>query len=169
MTDVLSIIKDYSSILISISKYAVVVILALNFNSFPLVWHFRTFGRVYWHSFFENHNQSVGINPFKTVSTLKYRATIDDCDAFGYHLSNSSYAKNLDAARLDAWTSLNFRLFKEAQIWTPLGASTYYFVKEIPFGKKYEIRVGVASVHACSSKHYRPQSVLTKRTNGSTT
>ncbi|TIB62598.1 hypothetical protein E3P77_03819 [Wallemia ichthyophaga] len=143
--DVLSVIKEYSPVFLAISKYAVVVIFALNFNSFPLVWHFRTFGRVYWHSFFEDHNKSIGINPFKTVSTTKFRATMDDCDAFGFHLSNSSYAKNLDTARLDAWTTLNFRLFKEAKIWTPLGASIYYFIKEIPFGKKYEIKTSIGA------------------------
>ncbi|TIB95478.1 hypothetical protein E3Q18_03719 [Wallemia mellicola] len=145
MADLVNIVKEYTPVLLSISKYCVVALIALNMNSFPLVWHFRTFGCVYWHKWFGNHERSVGIDPFKTVSTRKYIATIDDCDAFGFHLSNSSYAKNLDSARLDAWVELNYRLFKEAQVWTPLGASSYYFVKEIPFGKRYEIRTSIGA------------------------
>lgn len=128
MADLVNLVKEYSPVLLSISKYAVVALVALNMNSFPLVWHFKTFGCVYWHKWFGNHLRSVGIDPFKTVSTRKFIATIDDCDAFGFHLSNSSYAKNLDSARLDAWVELNYRLFKEAQVWTPLGGEFEYII-----------------------------------------
>jgi hypothetical protein len=38
-------------------------------------------------------------NPFTLTSTKKYRAFVDDCDWNG-HLSNSAYAKNLDASRM---------------------------------------------------------------------
>lgn len=74
-------------------KYTLLFVLALNLNSFPFIWHVKTFGNLYWFTirdyFSPQFERVIGTNPFKTVAKRTLRATLDDCDLFGYHLSNS--------------------------------------------------------------------------------
>lgn len=69
------------------------------------------------------------------------RATFDEIDFMG-HLSNSSYAKNCDAARFKAAVAM-FPHFFRAGGWMALSATHYHFLHEIPKFAKYEIRTSI--------------------------
>ncbi|ELU39645.1 hypothetical protein AG1IA_06326 [Rhizoctonia solani AG-1 IA] len=101
-------------------KWVVFAVLILNVKSLPGAWHVRVLmpllkhrlnglinrrgdGYEWWTSV-----SPVGRSIFPTLDgsdkgalvVLKCHATLDDCDWIG-HLSNSSYAKNLDPARMN--------------------------------------------------------------------
>jgi len=61
----------------------------------------------------------VGADPFECVSITKCYSGIDDCDYNG-HLSNSCYAKNLDAARMRSATDVFPAIFGDG-VWMALG------------------------------------------------
>ncbi|GHJ86141.1 hypothetical protein NliqN6_2543 [Naganishia liquefaciens] len=77
----------------------------------------------------------------KVVSRKKCHAYYDDCD-YNKHLSNSSYAKNLDYARMQACVEA-FSPFFAPGGWMALGAGSYQYLKEIPMLSDYEIHLSV--------------------------
>ncbi|KAJ9115016.1 hypothetical protein QFC22_005344 [Naganishia vaughanmartiniae] len=77
----------------------------------------------------------------KVVSKKKCHAYYDDCD-YNKHLSNSSYAKNLDYARMQACVEA-FSPFFAPGGWMALGAGSYQFAKEIPMFTDYEIHISI--------------------------
>ncbi|KAJ9107559.1 hypothetical protein QFC21_001018 [Naganishia friedmannii] len=77
----------------------------------------------------------------KVVHAKKYHAYYDDCD-YNKHLSNSSYAKNLDYARLQASVDMLAPFFAPGG-WMALGAGSYLFAKEIPIFADYEIHISI--------------------------
>lgn len=69
-------------------------------------------------------------------------ATPDDCD-YNMHLSNSCYAKNGDAVRMELAINAFSPIFTPGT-YMAMGASHYVFFKEIPIGSEYvmEARLG---------------------------
>jgi len=67
------------------------------------------------------------------------RAGIADCD-YNLHLSNSSYAKNVDFVRMNAAVH-SFPGFHADGGLLALGGSYFHFIKEIPMLAEYEIRL----------------------------
>ncbi|KIJ64173.1 hypothetical protein HYDPIDRAFT_187973 [Hydnomerulius pinastri MD-312] len=153
--------------LLSFLKYVACAVLLANAGSLPFVWHIRVFwpifaARLEYYALrsrllftpkaerakiltaWAEGLSPVGANPFEIVTVYRRWASIDDTDMFGMHLSNSSYAKVLDSARLRA-------LIKAFPAWgrsggqMALGASHYHFIREIPFFAKYEIRLTFGS------------------------
>jgi hypothetical protein len=61
---------------------------------------------------------------------------------YNYHLSNSSYAKNLDSARMKACIELFSPMFAPGG-WMALGAAHYHYIKEIPMFADYEIQLSI--------------------------
>ncbi|KAK4683865.1 hypothetical protein P7C73_g6351, partial [Tremellales sp. Uapishka_1] len=121
--------------------------------SLPFLWHLRVWRyplrayfdvytkgkKRYLDDFLAQNDTNGGIGA-KTI--VKRLAWFDDCD-YNLHLSNSCYAKSLDAARM-SWA-----IQVLAPVFTPgphmaLGASHYVFFKEIPIGSEYtmETRAG---------------------------
>ncbi|KAH7882582.1 hypothetical protein F5I97DRAFT_279688 [Phlebopus sp. FC_14] len=86
----------------------------------------------------------VGTNPFELVTVYRRWASIDDADMFGMHLSNSSYAKALDSARLRVLVKA-FPAWGRSGGQMALGATHYHFIREIPFFATYEIRTSIGS------------------------
>lgn len=85
-----------------------------------------------------NHIPSANeLNPFQDQFTSVFRATIDECDFMG-HLSNSSYPKNLDFARMQ-YSSDRLADFMLDGGWVPLGSTSFVFHNEIPILSKYKI------------------------------
>ncbi|KAJ6534563.1 hypothetical protein B0H10DRAFT_2171099 [Mycena sp. CBHHK59/15] len=140
----------------SFAKYLALLLLVLNAGSWPLVWHLRVFAPVFKlraqhrllkirHAFSSKKQRElaldrwyeskmpIGEHPFRKVLTYRSWASLDDSD-FNLHMSNSSYAKALDAARI-------FR----AGGWVPLAATHYHFIREIPMLSKYEIRASIGA------------------------
>ncbi|EAU87237.2 hypothetical protein CC1G_12455 [Coprinopsis cinerea okayama7 len=85
----------------------------------------------------------VGISPFEWRNVYRTRATIDECD-FNIHLSNSSYAKILDASRLECVVTL-FPVFFRSGGAMALGATHFHFMREIPPFQDFEIRSYIGS------------------------
>lgn len=84
---------------------------------------------------------SIGRDPFSDIMLHSFTATIDDCDFMG-HLSNSSYPKNLDVARLH-YASSRFLQFSMDGGWVALGGIYSDFRNEIKAFKRYQVRVRV--------------------------
>lgn len=87
------------------------------------------------------HYAPVEKDIFNVISVFKTKATLDDCDWNG-HLSNSSYAKNADYARMNAVASFWFPFFIDGG-WAALGGAYYYYAREIPMGADYEIWLSI--------------------------
>jgi len=85
----------------------------------------------------------IGEDPFRMVIRYGSWASLDECD-FNGHLSNSSYAKTLDAARFKAALGM-FPMFFRAGGWMPLAVTHYHFIREIPMLAFYEVRTSVAA------------------------
>jgi hypothetical protein len=83
----------------------------------------------------------VDQNPFDRLTIYKGFSSPDDCD-YNAHLSNSSYAKNMDFARVQACMDNFIGVFAH-NVWMGLGASHYLFVKEIPANTPYEMRITI--------------------------
>ncbi|KAL7415350.1 hypothetical protein BDY24DRAFT_382617 [Mrakia frigida] len=132
-------------------KGALLAAVLINFRSLPTYWHWKV-----WYPALAAHFlarvrglvphlrqlPSRGADPFAVVSRKPYRAFPDDCDWNG-HLSNSSYAKNLDASRMKACIDLFTPMFS-AGGWMALGGADYSFVKEIPALAAYEVEITIA-------------------------
>ncbi|KAG8873864.1 hypothetical protein FRB97_006371 [Tulasnella sp. 331] len=93
---------------------------------------------------------------------------LDDTDYNG-HLSNSSYAKACDAARMKAACEVFPACFGDGS-WLALGGSSYSFIREIPYGVNYEIKTSIGGwdnkwmylvhhfvTYPTNKKHTKPQ------------
>lgn len=152
----------------SAAKYVALLLLLVNVRSFPLLWHYRVFARflscqfshmgsmIWSYVIFESRAQrkrrsiawvddrtAVGVNPFEYEGKYQSWASPDESD-FNFHLSNSSYAKTLDAARLEAGVDL-FMQFYSLGGYMPLAGTHYTFLREIPILANYEVRTTVAA------------------------
>lgn len=85
----------------------------------------------------------VAKSPFALRTTYTTWASPDECD-YNIHLSNSSYSKILDGVRFKYAMQHLLTVFRD-DCWMALGGTHLKFVREIPFGKKYEVRCYVAS------------------------
>ncbi|KAF8121094.1 hypothetical protein EV363DRAFT_958110 [Boletus edulis] len=152
---------------LSILKYTIYIVFLLNAGSWPFVWHIRVFWPIYvaklsyWILRFKlvfaskkerthtlitwaENLSPVGANPFELTTVYKRWATIDDIDVFGMHLSNSSYAKALDSARSKAALKY-FPAWSRSGGQLALGATHYYFLREIPPLVRFEVRLTIGS------------------------
>ncbi|KAJ3862788.1 hypothetical protein EV359DRAFT_44441 [Lentinula novae-zelandiae] len=144
-----------------LGKWLLGLLLLLNIRAFPTVWHFRIFRPLIYiwssHFFFkiraifmsksskENAFERwidsltpVGASPFQSTLFRSW-ASIDESD-YNFHLSNSSYAKALDAARFKLACHLLPKFIIAGGI-IPLAGTHFHFVREIPILAKYEVRV----------------------------
>ncbi|KIK74397.1 hypothetical protein PAXRUDRAFT_836001 [Paxillus rubicundulus Ve08.2h10] len=151
---------------LSVLKYVACIILLVNANSLPFVWHIR----VSWPFLVAKLEymlrasliftpkaerartlvawveglSPVGANPFELVTVYRTWAGLDDSDMFGMHLSNSSYAKALDSVRLRALVK-SFPTWGRSGGVFALGATHYHFIREIPALATYEVRYSIGS------------------------
>lgn len=151
---------------LSTSKYIFLLLLAINFRSLPFAWHIRVFLPVlqlrlqYYllriRILFKPKEVRakiladwgeglcpIGANPFELVTVQNGWTSVDDADYNG-HLSNSSYAKALDAARLKLVLKA-FPAFARSGGWMALGSTHFHFIREIPFLRSYEIRLSIGA------------------------
>ncbi|KAI0049056.1 hypothetical protein FA95DRAFT_1588454 [Auriscalpium vulgare] len=149
-----------------VAKYLAFFLIALNARSLPFGWHIRVFWPAvqlrYRYLLFRlslilksrkaqeeakakwlESLSPIGQNPFDKLVVYKAWAAIDDCD-YNNHLSNSSYPKTMDCARVLAALAF-FPGFLRAGGWIALGATHFTFVREIPIFSKYEVRMSIAS------------------------
>ncbi|KAJ2918819.1 hypothetical protein MD484_g1588, partial [Candolleomyces efflorescens] len=147
-------------------KWILCILIALNFKSWPLVFHlrlsrpvFRVKLRDWWHALrvqlsprlvgqqiedqWLDRVPLVGTSPFDYRDVYRTRATFDECD-YNVHLSNSSYSKVLDIARFETVVRL-FPLLFRCGAGMALGASHFHFIREIPAFDKFEIRTSIGS------------------------
>ncbi|EGN91776.1 hypothetical protein SERLA73DRAFT_192050 [Serpula lacrymans var. lacrymans S7.3] len=145
-------------------KYVFFLLLLVNARSLPLAWHVRIFRPVVYlrlqyyllrlHLLFSSKEvkvkasndwaeslSPVGAHPFEMTTVYKTWASLDESD-FNGHLSNSSYAKTLDAARFKTALA-SFPAFFRSGGWMALGATHYHFIREIPMFARYEVRVTI--------------------------
>lgn len=132
---------------LSLVKILFFLLLLINSPSWPFMWHLRVWYyplKAYYHVYMKGRRKYLldwrksvdKAGGIKNLTIKTHRiAGPDDCD-YNMHLSNSCYAKNGDAARMD----LAIQAF--APIYTPgtymaMGASHYVFFKEIPIGSEY--------------------------------
>ncbi|KAF8316484.1 uncharacterized protein EI90DRAFT_3158886 [Cantharellus anzutake] len=139
-------------------KWFAVFLVALNLRVFPIAWHIRIlypWFRMIWIDWLIRKRSGIaglnkhltkvtkefglGKSPLDVVEVLRLRAGIADCD-YNLHLSNSSYAKNMDFVRMNAAIH-SFPGFHSAGGRLALGGSYIHFLKEIPMFAQYEIRL----------------------------
>lgn len=84
-----------------------------------------------------------GCDPFTDTLIWHHRATIDDCDFCG-HLSNSSYPRNLDVARM-YFAANRLADFLADGGWIPLASTSFTFHNEIPIMARYRIEMRIES------------------------
>ncbi|KAL7423784.1 hypothetical protein Q5752_001368 [Cryptotrichosporon argae] len=135
-------------------KLVALLVLVLNASSFPFLWHLRvwyhplrayylsyTRGRAgYWRAWKREHDAAGGLAGLRTRVTR--RALLDDCD-YNLHLSNSCYAKNSDAARMKYCID-GFAPVYYTGVHTPLAATHWQYLKEIPMGSEYTMETRLA-------------------------
>ncbi|KAJ6590603.1 hypothetical protein DFH09DRAFT_976043 [Mycena vulgaris] len=160
-------LQAFSTYLIrSLWACSIIPILFLFAHSIPFSWHFRLFrplvllnirllgfkARLLFHpkekryeleQSWLNNLYPLGIDPFAREVVYKTWASLDDCD-FRLHVSNSSYAKNLDACRLKSAVA-SLPGFIRAGGWIGLGGLHFLFLSEIPLFARVEQRVRFAS------------------------
>jgi len=153
--------------LLPVLKYVTYIVLLLNFGSLPFMWHIRVFWPItvarldYWVLrlklvFASRKEQTrsliawaenlspVGANPFEIETVYRRWASLDDCDVFGMHLSNSSYAKAFDSARVKALVKF-FPAMGRSGGQMALGATHYHFIREIAPLARYEVRLSIGA------------------------
>ncbi|KAG9119116.1 hypothetical protein FRC07_006026 [Ceratobasidium sp. 392] len=153
-----SIARDFSSenqslipFLPRSAKLFILLIFLLNLRSWPGGWHVRVFASIIRLRFNKllhgpkNKHQSW-TNASPVGRTLLPSAdgkdqAPDDCDWNG-HMSNSSYAKNLDPVRMRVIAEWFPALFADGG-WIGLAGAHYHVIREIPVGASYEIRLTV--------------------------
>ncbi|GAA6040301.1 hypothetical protein JCM8097_009409 [Rhodosporidiobolus ruineniae] len=128
-------------------KWVLAVYLAANACGFPGVWHWRIlwpFIRFQWEVKLGRvwKNDRIGkdeLTHTHAVSRKSFRATPESCDAFGFHLSNSSYAVTLDHIRgpFSIYNVGEFFMIPGATF--ALGGTQFEYKKEIPFLGKYDV------------------------------
>lgn len=148
-------------------RFSIFLVFLVNAGSWPFVWHVRVFWPIIVARLrflllrasllFKSPSERkrivaekvealcpVGANPFELVTVYRRWASIDDVDMFGMHLSNSSYAKALDSARLRVmWKA--FPAWSVSRGVIALGATHYHFIREIPIFARYEVRISIAA------------------------
>jgi hypothetical protein len=94
----------------------------------------------YWKNWRKEYVEAGGLKDMRVK--VWRRALLDDCD-YNMHLSNSCYAKNSDAAKMD-YAIAAFAPCFVTGLHMALGASHWKYIKEIPIGSKYymETRIG---------------------------
>ncbi|KAG2159162.1 uncharacterized protein EDB93DRAFT_1118583 [Suillus bovinus] len=155
-----------TTLALSAFKYIFLVLLFVNCRSLPFAWHIRVFLPVlrlrlqYYllrlRILFKPKEVRakiladwgedlcpIGANPFELVSIHRSWTSVDDVDYNG-HLSNSSYAKALDAARLKLVLK-TVPAFARSGGWMALGSTHFHFIREIPFLSSYEIRLSIGA------------------------
>ncbi|KAG1854184.1 hypothetical protein DFJ58DRAFT_788562 [Suillus subalutaceus] len=155
-----------TTLVLSASKYIFFVLLLINFRSLPFAWHIRVFLPVlrlrlqYYllrlRILFRPKEVRtriladwgeglcpIGANPFELVAVQHGWTSVDDADYNG-HLSNSSYAKVLDIARLKLVLKA-IPSFARSGGWMALGSTHFHFIREIPFLRSYEIRLSIGA------------------------
>ncbi|KAF9064025.1 hypothetical protein BDP27DRAFT_1231108 [Rhodocollybia butyracea] len=85
----------------------------------------------------------VGAHPFELQTRYKTWVSLDESD-FNMHMSNSSYPKVLDCARMKAAMEL-FPQFLRVGGVIPLAATHFHFVRELPVFAKYELRLNIGA------------------------
>jgi hypothetical protein len=174
------------SLLPGLAKSVAFLLVILNMRSLPLVWHLKVFWpltRLWWlvsrarirtHFFssptrkndahkFRDDLVPIGQNPLDHTLVTEAWAGPDDCD-YNWHLSNSSYAKILDLARMNSAVYI-FPSFVLAGGRVALAGSHFQFLREIPMLARYEVRSQIAGwdhkwfylVHRFVS-HHKPAS-----------
>ncbi|EIN05655.1 hypothetical protein PUNSTDRAFT_91208 [Punctularia strigosozonata HHB-11173 SS5] len=154
------------SLLFSVLKYALGLLLLVNIRAIPLSWHFRVFAPVFklryqWYllvlkTLFKSPEEKlqakeewleklmpVGKSPFELEVRHQAWAGPEDCD-YNMHLSNSCYPKILDQARLKAALATCPTFFR-AGGWMPLGATHHQFIREVPIFANFEVRLSIGS------------------------
>lgn len=152
----------------SLSKaafYFIAFLVFVNVNSFPFVWHYKIFRHVwiikikyqlYRLTLIGKPRETkerletawlerlipVGSEPWGCGTVLKKFAGPDESD-YNLHLSNSSYPKVIDEARM-VTAIVSFPNFYHVGGWTALGGTHFSFYREIPMFSNYEIRTNVA-------------------------
>ncbi|UZJ56887.1 hypothetical protein CBS101457_006207 [Exobasidium rhododendri] len=152
-------------------KYILISLVVINFDSFPLIWHIRLFSNAVGSRgrarpsihpllpWFRSNNvitTSAGVSPrlrldaipigkdiFLDKEVATYRATCSDCD-YNMHLSNSSYAKNLDYNRIGFLAKRFLRAHFDGSHFA-LGGATYTFHAEIPLLARYDVEMSIGS------------------------
>ncbi|KAJ7167165.1 hypothetical protein C8R43DRAFT_877555 [Mycena crocata] len=148
------------------AKYLAIIVFLLNAGSWPFMWHFKILTPVVeayfgWqmlklrHLFSSKHKRAVareawfesgmpiGEHPFRRVWKKTSWVSLDQSD-FNLHMSNSSYATTLDAARF----RLALETFPNVFLcggWAPLAAQHYHFIREIPMLTSYEVRATIGA------------------------
>ncbi|GBE87299.1 hypothetical protein SCP_1005470 [Sparassis crispa] len=146
-------------------KFVALLVVFLNARSWPILWHIRVFrpliyldARVFClraSSAFKSARarsaieerwwetlSPLGRKPFDEITTYNTWAGPDDCD-FNIHLSNSCYAKTLDAVRFK-FALVSFPAFFRSGGRMLLGGTHWDFIREIPALSRYEVRCGIA-------------------------
>ncbi|KAI0301515.1 hypothetical protein B0F90DRAFT_1628508 [Multifurca ochricompacta] len=144
-----------------LAKFTGFLLVILNVGSLPFAWHVKVFwpviklrwlawcARVRTLSLSSSKREAVarkflddlsptGQNPLDKTIVTKAWASIDDCD-YNWHLSNSSYPKILDSARMNSALSY-FLYFARSGGWIGLAATHFHFLREIPMFARYEVR-----------------------------
>ncbi|ORX39109.1 hypothetical protein BD324DRAFT_618540 [Kockovaella imperatae] len=134
-------------------KIILLLLIIINSPSLPFQWHIRVWRyplKAYFDLFTKGRDKFLGECEQRSLrhggiterTRLKRIAWFDDCD-YNLHLSNSCYAKNVDAARMKWAIDVILPAFRPG-IHMALGATHYVFVKEIPLGSEYvmETRAG---------------------------
>ncbi|KAH8107447.1 hypothetical protein DFH11DRAFT_1637426 [Phellopilus nigrolimitatus] len=139
-------------------RVLLVLLLVLNARSLPFLWHLRVFRpllyiRLKWLSLSlgSRHTKQawldslspIAVSPFALRSSYSTWASLDESD-YNMHLSNSSYAKVLDMLRLKFALQHFATVFRDG-CWIALGSTHLRFIREIPIGAKYEIRMYIGS------------------------
>ncbi|KAI0048479.1 hypothetical protein FA95DRAFT_1582186 [Auriscalpium vulgare] len=147
-------------------SWIVLILFLINMRSWPFGWHARLFNRAFrlllqslWFDFTHvlqpaeqrralkqawwESMSPIGVNPLDEVSVYKTWAGPDDCD-YNLHLSNSSYAKSFDVARVGAAIKY-FPTYVRTGGGLVVGATHFSFLREIPALSKYEVHVSIAT------------------------
>ncbi|RXK37866.1 hypothetical protein M231_04864 [Tremella mesenterica] len=134
-------------------KLGFILIIALNVQSFPFAWHVRLWKHAVWtywqvwtkgrKGFLDEYRRKVEKMPnLRDVRATQSRMVfVDDCD-YNFHLSNSCYAKNGDAVRMQYCIDSFGPVFTPG-VYIAMGASHYIFFKEIPFLSNYTMEASV--------------------------
>ncbi|KAJ4490727.1 hypothetical protein J3R30DRAFT_3424595 [Lentinula aciculospora] len=85
----------------------------------------------------------VGAHPFEFETRYKSWVTLDESD-FNMHMSNSSYPKVLDCARMKAAMELFPQFLRVGGI-IPLASTHFHFIRELPVFAKYELRLSIGA------------------------
>ncbi|KAM0747910.1 hypothetical protein T439DRAFT_382980 [Meredithblackwellia eburnea MCA 4105] len=136
---------------LKLSKWhkAMALVMLANWRSWPFVWHVKLWSLVpaihlRYRIFGVDKTFAIAQDPFEKVVISKDYVSVDQGDWNG-HMSNTSYGKSLDAARFKWLLELVGPAMGPEGIWSPLGATAFTFIKEIPMWTPYNIEVSVVS------------------------